>query len=299
MNMSTFTALNGGSPKATEAINGEASQLVTPTERTGGQTGSTLPRSRSEVSTSHRERDAERDRELERERERERDGSFVQSHERPPYSSANYPDVEGAHKRKRSDDEEIRRDSHPSPPERGEQRTSRRPQSAESRDPYGTPQRDYRSYAEESREQHDGWYSRGREEHSSYDRRRSAGPPGQGDEQIGDTLRRAAGQLEGSEYGTSPDGDEPSMSIYSGQYTPEQRRDGIIQSDAKKRKRNFSNRTKTGCLTCRKRKKKCDEQKPECKLFFFSFCFRWAFFFSLCARVVILALFIFWPSRRC
>lgn len=26
----------------------------------------------------------------------------------------------------------------------------------------------------------------------------------------------------------------------------------------------FSNRTKTGCLTCRRRKKKCDEAKPEC-----------------------------------
>lgn len=54
--------------------------------------------------------------------------------------------------------------------------------------------------------------------------------------------------------------------MYSGQYTPEQRRDGVIQSDPKKRKRNFSNRTKTGCLTCRKRKKKCDEAKPECEL---------------------------------
>ncbi|KAF2840562.1 hypothetical protein M501DRAFT_608220 [Patellaria atrata CBS 101060] len=31
-----------------------------------------------------------------------------------------------------------------------------------------------------------------------------------------------------------------------------------------KRKRMFSNRTKTGCQTCRRRKKKCDEQKPEC-----------------------------------
>lgn len=28
--------------------------------------------------------------------------------------------------------------------------------------------------------------------------------------------------------------------------------------------RNFSNRTKTGCLTCRERKKKCDEGKPTC-----------------------------------
>jgi hypothetical protein len=39
-----------------------------------------------------------------------------------------------------------------------------------------------------------------------------------------------------------------------------------VQSDPKKRKRNFSNRTKTGCMTCRRRKKKCDENKPECKL---------------------------------
>lgn len=34
---------------------------------------------------------------------------------------------------------------------------------------------------------------------------------------------------------------------------------------APKRKRVFSNRTKTGCLTCRKRKKKCDEQHPVCE----------------------------------
>lgn len=31
------------------------------------------------------------------------------------------------------------------------------------------------------------------------------------------------------------------------------------------RKRNFSNRTKTGCMTCRTRKKKCDEGHPACK----------------------------------
>ncbi|KAK6371059.1 hypothetical protein LTR64_006306 [Lithohypha guttulata] len=31
-----------------------------------------------------------------------------------------------------------------------------------------------------------------------------------------------------------------------------------------KRKRNFSNRTKTGCTTCRRRKKKCDEARPQC-----------------------------------
>ena len=27
----------------------------------------------------------------------------------------------------------------------------------------------------------------------------------------------------------------------------------------------FSNRTKTGCMTCRERKKKCDEKKPDCQ----------------------------------
>lgn len=34
---------------------------------------------------------------------------------------------------------------------------------------------------------------------------------------------------------------------------------------APKRKRVFSNRTKTGCMTCRRRKKKCDEQHLACK----------------------------------
>lgn len=36
------------------------------------------------------------------------------------------------------------------------------------------------------------------------------------------------------------------------------------QPVAPKRKRVFSNRTKTGCMTCRRRKKKCDEQHPAC-----------------------------------
>lgn len=43
----------------------------------------------------------------------------------------------------------------------------------------------------------------------------------------------------------------------------------LIDMDRKKRKRVFSNRTKTGCMTCRKRKKKCDEMHPECKLSYF------------------------------
>ena len=34
----------------------------------------------------------------------------------------------------------------------------------------------------------------------------------------------------------------------------------------RRRKRQFANRVKTGCVTCRRRKKKCDEGKPECVL---------------------------------
>ncbi|KAF1955622.1 hypothetical protein CC80DRAFT_87932 [Byssothecium circinans] len=45
--------------------------------------------------------------------------------------------------------------------------------------------------------------------------------------------------------------------------TTEMTRAGV-QVDPKKRKRQFANRTKTGCGTCRRRKKKCDEAKPEC-----------------------------------
>ncbi|KAF2844159.1 hypothetical protein T440DRAFT_523715 [Plenodomus tracheiphilus IPT5] len=37
-----------------------------------------------------------------------------------------------------------------------------------------------------------------------------------------------------------------------------------VQVGLNKRKRQFAYRTKTGCGTCRKRKKKCDETKPEC-----------------------------------
>ncbi|KAI1613960.1 hypothetical protein EDD37DRAFT_635175 [Exophiala viscosa] len=39
---------------------------------------------------------------------------------------------------------------------------------------------------------------------------------------------------------------------------------GIANSPVR-RQRNFSHRTKTGCLTCRCRKKRCDEQRPDCR----------------------------------
>lgn len=51
----------------------------------------------------------------------------------------------------------------------------------------------------------------------------------------------------------------PNSSTY-----PSDRSPAAVQV-APKRKRVFSNRTKTGCMTCRRRKKKCDEQHPACK----------------------------------
>lgn len=74
------------------------------------------------------------------------------------------------------------------------------------------------------------------------------------DEQIGEVLQRASQNLDAHGH--------------NGHSTPtvEEKRNlqTFSQADPKKRKRNFSNRTKTGCLTCRRRKKKCDESKPEC-----------------------------------
>ncbi|KAI9729877.1 MAG: Maltose acetyltransferase [Cirrosporium novae-zelandiae] len=57
------------------------------------------------------------------------------------------------------------------------------------------------------------------------------------------------------------DDDHSRMSSY-GAYGPDHHPEG--HSD-KPRKRAFANRTKTGCLTCRRRKKKCDEAKPVCQ----------------------------------
>lgn len=63
---------------------------------------------------------------------------------------------------------------------------------------------------------------------------------------------------------SSPEPEDTTAPYYGTAYA-EQRSNPVLQHDPKKRKRNFSNRTKTGCMTCRKRKKKCDESKPECR----------------------------------
>lgn len=262
--MSTFTALNGGSPKLTEPPSAVqlADKSAAVDERPSSSTAS-KPHPTIETSSTH-----------------QRETWQSQSIERPSVASAsNYAEAENSHKRKRSGSNELRRD-HQTQERTPETATA--PTHAESRDHYDTPHRDYRPYGDEQREREkDPWYpSHNREERNPYDTQQNSATSAHGntEEQIGDALRRATGQMDNhSDYtNTSPDGDDRSMAMYGSPYTPEHRQDSILQHDPKKRKRNFSNRTKTGCLTCRKRKKKCDEQKPECKnysQFFLSFYF--------------------------
>lgn len=261
--MAAFTALNGGSPKPSTEANGSPVDMnrAGSAERTQGPA----------PSMEHKPRDQPSAEVSPVQREGGNWSSAAPVVDRPNFSSSGHAELEQSHKRKRSDDSTV--SSHREAPmqmDRYHQEDSRTERSQLSepreRDPYERDQRerDYRSYGDESRDRdRESWYSprESRDERQAYSLPASAVPDSaQTDEQIGDALRRATEQ---SDYpATSPDGDDRSLP-YSG-YSAE-RRDGVIQSDPKKRKRNFSNRTKTGCLTCRKRKKKCDEAKPECE----------------------------------
>ncbi|KAJ2997363.1 hypothetical protein NUW58_g676 [Xylaria curta] len=243
--MATFTALNGGESKTAEGVSRSPITRHVSSE------------DRSAVQVASREANSG-------------DASIVQAEqssnsslERPRYQSRSYPETEGTHKRKRSLSVERSREA------TGTQDQDQRSQ-AESRATYefSPRERDYRHYGEDQREQNKSWYSpqQSRDDRNLYESRDPVGSvTSQVDEQAGDTLRRAPSHADsGHDYSaTSPDGDESSL-LYSSTYSQDQSRDPVIQSDPKKRKRNFSNRTKTGCLTCRKRKKKCDESKPEC-----------------------------------
>lgn len=132
------------------------------------------------------------------------------------------------------------------------------------RDPYATPQTDYAQYNEEGRETGSAsWYSdQSPEARNTADAQHSALTQNMSpDDQLREALQREnqGTDSRGVYAGTSPGGDHDrgANDRYQGSYG--------LQADHKKRKRNFSNRTKTGCMTCRRRKKKCDESRPECK----------------------------------
>jgi hypothetical protein len=198
--------------------------------------------------------------------------------DRTPYPGATpYAEPESSHKRKRSGDGEQTSPSansyhsHSLPSSAKQTPTTAStddgprddsPRGQPPRDPRGSynPDGQYRSFLaspEENREAAPGsdiWHSR------EYPQTHI-----NSDEHLGEVLQRASQSLDAQQHHdhdydqTSPGDDDRSGNPYSPY------RDLGPQSDAKKRKRNFSNRTKTGCMTCRRRKKKCDEARPECK----------------------------------
>ncbi|KAL8953200.1 MAG: hypothetical protein Q9222_000935 [Ikaeria aurantiellina] len=66
------------------------------------------------------------------------------------------------------------------------------------------------------------------------------------------------------QFGSPDDDDDHQHAQQYGEYGGTPRTQAQRDLDRTRRKRVFSNRTKTGCMTCRRRKKKCDELHPEC-----------------------------------
>ena len=85
------------------------------------------------------------------------------------------------------------------------------------------------------------------------------------DQQMSDPMPRDSEEANDRGHFATSEGDEPQRHPFPGDYS---RTSGVqVDADRKRRKRVFSNRTKTGCMTCRKRKKKCDELHPECECY--------------------------------
>lgn len=249
--MSAFTALNGGSPKASEPPTITVEKPSASEERPSSSSAA-QPHPAPEVSTNQNQKEA-----------------WTPSDRPASFKSAPYPDLESSHKRKRSDSIEARREA--TTQERTPE-TATAPTHAEAHEAYVTPSREYRHFREDQREKEPWYTSQNREERNHYESQQNSATStqGQSEEQIAEALRRATEMDHGDYSNTSPETEErSSMSLYGGY---DHRGDPILQHDPKKRKRNFSNRTKTGCLTCRKRKKKCDEQKPECEFVLISIC---------------------------
>ncbi|SPN99560.1 related to acetyltransferase (nodulation protein nodL) [Cephalotrichum gorgonifer] len=272
--MSTFTALNGVE-KPVEATIKVADQRPASAGRANGQTSMT-PSSISEPA-----KPAEPQREA---------WSASTSDRQPHYQQPpSYADTENSHKRKRSNTDETRRDQPPpAQPDRSPREITVQSAHSEPRASYEDRERDYRRYTDEQRQRAEWYASQNREKQSSYEHQQSQQqsqqsrphqtPPSRAhsDDPSSEPSRKDQGRnrvdrsqsnsrVEGDYPDSNSEGDEHSATVYAtSPYTTERKDTGVVQVDPKKRKRNFSNRTKTGCMTCRKRKKKCDEQKPEC-----------------------------------
>ncbi|OJJ50434.1 hypothetical protein ASPZODRAFT_54820 [Penicilliopsis zonata CBS 506.65] len=91
--------------------------------------------------------------------------------------------------------------------------------------------------------------------------------PDPSDTQLAEALQREAHNHDAAQRDWDSISHLKGGSIQGEQTSPipftKDRSQSVVQV-APKRKRVFSNRTKTGCMTCRRRKKKCDEQHPAC-----------------------------------
>ena len=111
---------------------------------------------------------------------------------------------------------------------------------------------------------------RGHDSHWQADRHSLSGYQSNGhhvdasDAQLAEVLQRET-QSQSSQRTWAAEGhpDDDAAEQY-GTYGADRASQGAVQT-GHKRKRVFSNRTKTGCMTCRKRKKKCDEAHPYCE----------------------------------
>jgi hypothetical protein len=141
------------------------------------------------------------------------------------------------------------------------------------RDPYGhESQVRYPPYNDETREGASGgglWYSQQQQDTRTTTDAQQISHHISSEEQLREALQREAEGVDNQDgYAGTSAGDDDDRSVsYQGGYAPD-RMPLQMNPDHKKRKRNFSNRTKTGCMTCRRRKKKCDETRPECKNLF-------------------------------
>ncbi|KAL3962951.1 hypothetical protein ACCO45_004474 [Purpureocillium lilacinum] len=179
---------------------------------------------------------------------------------RPGCQSSNYPHGDGGHTRKFSDSVEVQRE------QQVQERTpdaATVPTMAEFRESYGTLKRAHHFYDDEQRDNELSW----RVDQALYKPQHISSTSTQDymEKQIGDALRRLTGQMgHRDDSQTSPDVKDGSIAAYGRPYGPEHKQDSILHHDSKACQRNLSSLARTGCLTCRKRKKKCDEHKPEC-----------------------------------
>ena len=217
-------------------------------------------------------------------------------HPHPPQNYSSSSNSTSPHKRKRSDSEERQTSSATSyhshsMPKSPEQRrlehelgTSQATEEAEaplerpSHYRHSSPNHDdnrpirskyppLESESQEHSQSAKGWYS---QETQSASQPYSAQRPDSSDVQLAETLQGESRMYEqqsqrGGGTDSPEEDDERGTPQRYAEYGTGNTPLSGVEAERKRRKRVFSNRTKTGCMTCRRRKKKCDEQHPECE----------------------------------